>query len=323
MGRIYTPSTLSSISQRILRPIQINIDMGACIQSLMDDVDSSFLKSKIASLSKRRTYLIAGVLTILAFRSVGGYDRRRISHAAQGLALLNLSGSVFDDLFDDYLMVGLIDGGIENSALLCSGTNIITRSITEIARACEDLTPQKREEVFRMIERGISLITESFQFQIRNLGEIDMSEDEYIEHICKKGGGTFGKLACEIGAIMGEANDNIVNDLGDFGLNFGAAMQAFDHKQQVIEDVKYGFYYPPTSQAIDWDETIARALGDPPIDDSTLELILNDEIITEIRKNFKNVINKLLDDSIESLRNIPDSEIKDLMVEMTQIPRRL
>jgi len=313
----------STISKRILKPLYVDIKMEEYIQSIIDNVDSPLLKSKIAFYGSKRTYLLNGILTILAYRTVGGEDKKRIMHAARGISLFSLSGSAFDDVLDDYIQSGLKDKGIDNSATLCSSVALITHGITEIARACEDLTPDRREKIFRYIEKETSSAIDGFQFQIRSLGEMDINENEYIEYICKKCCGAFAKLSMEIGAILGGADDRIAEFLGNFAMNFASAVLVYDHMKEAYYDFKYGFYYPPVLQALKWNEATVRALKNPPVDDVVIDMIVNDEVEKQIRINYERVINKLLDDAISYLEKIEDSEAKDIMLIMVHILREL
>jgi len=314
----------STISKRILKPLYVDIKIEEYIQSMIDNVDSPILKSKIAFYGNKKTYLLAGILAVLAYKAVGGGGQKDIIHAARGVSLFSLSGSSFDDVFDDYIEAGLKDSGIDNSATLGSSMLIITHGITEIARACEDLTSDKRERIFRIVEKGLSSAIDGFQFQNRNRGEVDVSENEYVEYICKRACGAWAKIGSEIGAILGGGEDKIVRALGNFATNFAAALLVYDHMKETYDDFRYGFYYPPVLQALKWEEVTVKALKNPPIDDVIIDMmIVDDNMQRQIRANFKKIIDKLLDDAIKDLENIADSEAKDMMFRMAYILREL
>jgi len=313
----------STISKRILKPLYVDIKIDEYIQSIIDDVDSPLLKSKIAFYGKKKTYLLNGIVTVLAYKIVGGEDPERIVHGSRGTSLFSLSGSAFDDLFDEYIMTGLKDGGTDNSATLCSSMIILTHGITEISRACEGLPLEMRNKIFGIIEKCLSSATEGFQFQNRNRREVDIHENEYIEYVCKKASGSWGRIGATIGAVLGGGDDETVNALGNFGMNYAAAIQAFDHSHEVYEDTKYGFYYPPVLQALKWNPTTIEALKNPPIDDVVLDMIFDDTVQKRVKENYSRIINRLLDDATRDLTVIPYSESKDLLLGMVYILRKL
>jgi len=314
----------STISKGILKPLHVDLKfLDDYIQFVIEDVEDLLLKAKIISYASKKAYRLPGTLAILAYKAVGGEVEERIIHGARGTSLFSMSGAAFDDVFDDYVEVGLKSDGIENSTTLCAAMISMTYAVTEVARACKDLEMSACEKIFRILENGLSSATYGFQYQNRNRGKIDMSEREFIEYVCKKGGGEWGKIGSQIGAILGGANDELVTVLGNFAQNLVAALLVYDDMGEMIDDAKYGFYHPPLLKALNWNETVVEALSNPPIDDVILDLIIDEKTIRHANRNFKNIIGKLLNDASNNLRDIPDSEAKDAMLAMVDIAREL
>jgi len=312
----------SAISNVILKPLDVDLGMVEYIQLMIDDVEMPLLKSKLVFYRNKKLYLLIGALAALAYKAVGGNDQKSITSAARGVALVTLSGSTFDDVFDDFVEVGLVDQGADNSATLSVAVAMITHGILEIARACEDLTLDKRERIFRTVEQGVATTIDGFQFQNAKRGQTDMSEDEYVEFLCRKACGAWAEIGAKVGAMLGEADDKTVRALGNFAVNFAAALQVFDHMQEIRSDFKYGFYYPPVMLALRPSPIVTEALKNPPIDDSVMDSIFDDEVERHISSNFKRIINELLDAADENLKAIRDSEAKDAMLELVRTLRQ-
>jgi len=308
----------SELSKIVLRPTQIDLRIDEYIQSIADNVENFRIKSKIDHYCKKKTFLIPGFLAILAYKAVGGGDPERIFHGSRGVSLLGLSASAFDDLFDDFIEKGVVDRGVENSVTMCSGVIFLTHSITEIMRACEGCTKEKRRAILKAVENCTISACDGFQIQIKNRGRIDIDYKEYIDFL-RKSSGEFGKLGSKVGALLGGGVNGEVDVLGEFGMNILSAIQVYDDAYEARESAKHGFYTPPILHAIKWSETVKRALNNPPVDDVILDTIMDEKNIKKAKKNFEEVIVKFLDDTNENLKRIRECEAKDLMLELVRL----
>jgi octaprenyl-diphosphate synthase len=70
-------------------------------------------------------------------------------------------------------------------------------------------------------------MTEGELLQLQLLGRTDISEIDYLDVLQRKTAYLFS-ACCEVGAILGDANDEQRTALRDFGLNLGTAFQLTD-----------------------------------------------------------------------------------------------
>jgi octaprenyl-diphosphate synthase len=70
-------------------------------------------------------------------------------------------------------------------------------------------------------------MTEGELLQLTLLGRTDISEDQYFDVIARKTAYLFS-ACCEIGALLGGADETAQNTLRDYGMNLGIAFQLVD-----------------------------------------------------------------------------------------------
>src|SRR5436189_2665790 len=70
-------------------------------------------------------------------------------------------------------------------------------------------------------------MTEGELLQLTTLGRADPSEEQYFDILLRKTAYLFS-ACCEIGAILGGADERAQQALRDYGLNLGAAFQLID-----------------------------------------------------------------------------------------------
>jgi octaprenyl-diphosphate synthase len=70
-------------------------------------------------------------------------------------------------------------------------------------------------------------MTEGELLQLTTLGRCDVSEELYFDILLRKTAYLFS-ACCEIGALLGNADDQVRRALADYGLNLGAAFQLVD-----------------------------------------------------------------------------------------------
>src|SRR5262249_57678462 len=70
-------------------------------------------------------------------------------------------------------------------------------------------------------------MTEGELLQLTLLGRTDISEEQYFDVIARKTAYLFS-ACCEIGALLGGADEAAQNTLPDYGINLGIAFQLVD-----------------------------------------------------------------------------------------------
>lgn len=91
---------------------------------------------------------------------------------------------------------------------------------------------------FRLIEEFVELcrsLAEGVMLEIRNTGNLDVSEDDYFRTITLKTAIFFSTVA-RVGGYLGGASEEEEKEFSDFGLNFGLAFQLSDDLLDLFAD---------------------------------------------------------------------------------------
>jgi octaprenyl-diphosphate synthase len=163
-------------------------------------------------------------LTILANYAVGGNGGRYNSiRMATVMEFLHTATLVHDDIIDsaetrrDRPTVNAIYGN--ETAVLMGDWLYMSAFETSLA--------ERSLPILDILTAVTRKMTEGELLQLDLLGRSDVSEPTYLDVLERKTAYLFS-ACCEVGAIMGEANETQRTALRDFGLNLGTAFQLTD-----------------------------------------------------------------------------------------------
>jgi octaprenyl-diphosphate synthase len=163
-------------------------------------------------------------LTILANYAVGGNGGRYNSiRMATVMEFLHTATLVHDDIIDsaetrrDRPTVNAVYGN--ETAVLMGDWLYMSAFETSLA--------ERSLPILDILTAVTRKMTEGELLQLDLLGRTDVSESAYLEVLQRKTSYLFS-ACCEVGAILGEANDTLRTALRDFGLNLGTAFQLTD-----------------------------------------------------------------------------------------------
>jgi octaprenyl-diphosphate synthase len=163
-------------------------------------------------------------LTILSNYAVGGDGARYNSiRMATVMEFLHTATLVHDDIIDDSdtrrnrPTINSIFGN--ETAVLMGDWLYMSAFETSLA--------ERSLEILDILTAVTRKMTEGELLQLTTLGEIDISEDQYLDILTRKTAYLFS-ACCEVGAILGGASKTQQNALRDYGLNLGMAFQLTD-----------------------------------------------------------------------------------------------
>ena len=163
-------------------------------------------------------------LTILANYAVGGNGGRYNSiRMATVMELLHTATLVHDDIIDsaetrrDRPTVNAVYGN--ETAVLMGDWLYMSAFETSLA--------ERSLPILDILTAVTRKMTEGDLLQLDLLGRTDVSEPAYLDVLERKTAYLFS-ACCEVGAILGEANETQRSALRDFGLNLGTAFQLTD-----------------------------------------------------------------------------------------------
>jgi octaprenyl-diphosphate synthase len=163
-------------------------------------------------------------LTILADYAVGGDGSRYNSiRMATVMEFLHTATLVHDDIIDsadtrrNRPTVNTLYGN--ETAVLMGDWLYMSAFETSLA--------ERSLPILDILTRVTRKMTEGELLQLTTLGKTDISEQHYLDIIQRKTAFLFS-ACCEVGAILGGANEAEQRALADYGMNLGMAFQLTD-----------------------------------------------------------------------------------------------
>ena len=299
----------------------------------VNEVINRAVQSDVALISQIGTYIISAggkrlrpIMTILAGRSVG-YDNEKLYSLAAMVEFIHTSTLLHDDVVDESdLRRGrkTANNLFGNAAAVLVGDFLYTR-------AFQLMVGSGSMRILEVMADATNIIAEGEVMQLMNIGNTDITEEEYIQVIQYKTAKLF-EAAAQVGSILGNAPPECEQALKDYGMYVGTAFQ-------IIDDVLD--YSGET-------EEIGKNVGDDLAEGKpTLPLIYlmrqgSEQVANEVRLAVENAdrsyfakiheyvvrsdalaysigaARKAVDCAITALDALPDSEAKEAMIRLAQ-----
>jgi octaprenyl-diphosphate synthase len=163
-------------------------------------------------------------LTILSNYAVGGDGARYNSiRMATVMEFLHTATLVHDDIIDN---ADTRRNQPTVNALYGNETAVLMGDWLYMS-AFETSLAERSLPILDILTRVTRKMTEGELLQLTLLGHADLSEAQYFDVLKRKTAYLFS-ASCEIGAILGEATEEQLTALRDYGLNLGTAFQLID-----------------------------------------------------------------------------------------------
>ncbi len=198
------------------------------------------LKSNEPLLTEIASYIIRSggkrirpVITLLAFYAAGGKEPSEAIEFASAIELIHNATLVHDDINDG----GTFRRGMESAYKKFGvGTSLVAGDYL-FARGFE-IGGRFSDKVVRVTARACVNLAEGEIRQMRNLRNVDLSAEEYIDTVIMKTAIPMSS-GPEVGAILGGGTDAQVEAIANYGVNLGICFQIIDDILDVIgtEDV--------------------------------------------------------------------------------------
>lgn len=163
-------------------------------------------------------------LTILANYAVGGDGSRYNSiRMATVMEFLHTATLVHDDIIDS---ADTRRSRPTVNALYGNETAVLMGDWLYMS-AFETSLAERSLPILDILTRVTRKMTEGELLQLTTLGKTDISEQQYLDIMQRKTAFLFS-ACCEVGAILGGANESEQKALSDYGMNLGMAFQLTD-----------------------------------------------------------------------------------------------
>ena len=204
------------------------------IGSELEQVEAEFerqAKSNVQVISYLGDYLRASggkrvrpALTILANYAVGGDGSRyNCIRMATVMEFLHTATLVHDDIIDE------ADTRRNRPTVnaLCGNETAVLMGDWLYMSAFETSLAERSLEILDILTRVTRKMTEGELLQLTTLARSDVSEEQYLDVLRRKTAYLFS-ASCEIGSILGNADDDQQTALREYGMNLGTAFQLID-----------------------------------------------------------------------------------------------
>jgi geranylgeranyl pyrophosphate synthase len=185
-----------------------------------------------------------------------------------------------------------------------------------------------RHRDFRIIELFVDmcrLLAEGVMLEIRHTGDLELSEEQYLEIISKKTA-MFFSYASLIGGYIGGADPELEAELAEFGLNFGLAFQVSDDLLDIFadpdatgkprgSDIRSGIYTCPVIYALkesrEFSERYQSILESGNLTASQIDEIAIELEAAGAKKYAQDMVQSFGEKALSHLDNLPSGPASD------------
>lgn len=187
------------------------------------------VQSEVALISQIGTYIISAggkrlrpIITILAGKALG-YDDQKLYSLAAMVEFIHTSTLLHDDVVDESdLRRGrkTANNLFGNAAAVLVGDFLYTR-------AFQLMVGSGNMRILEVMADATNIIAEGEVMQLMNIGNVEITESEYLQVIQYKTAKLF-EAAAQVGAILAGATEAQEKALKDYGMYVGTAFQIID-----------------------------------------------------------------------------------------------
>ena len=308
---------------------------------------NKLLKAELESLDKQlktRSRTKVEMINIMSDHiiSSGGKRLRPITLLLSAYSVNNQLESVIIDssvvvefihaatlLHDDVVDMSDIRHNIDTAHTIWGNKGAVLVGDFLYSRAFEIIVEINNPLVYETLAHTTNIIAQGEVMQLMNIGNIDISENLYMDIIFRKTSILF-QASMKIGAILNNGTDKEIQSLAAFGLHFGNAYQMrndyldyFGNSEStgknIIEDLIEGKATLPIIHAIqNASEADKKVIKNSfkQADQSVADIIIN--ILRKYNADIfmDNKIEEQTQNAINSLDQIKSSEYKDKLIEL-------
>jgi octaprenyl-diphosphate synthase len=232
-------------------------------------------------------------------------------------------------LHDDVVDMSDIRHNIDTAHTIWGNKGAVLVGDFLYSRAFEIIVEINSSLVYETLAQTTNIIAQGEVMQLMNIGNIDISENLYMDIIFRKTSILF-QASMKIGAILNKGTDKEIHSLAAFGLHFGNAYQMrndyldyFGNSEatgkNIIEDLIEGKATLPIIHAMqnasEADQDIIKS-SFKQADHSVADTII--DILRKYEANIfmDNKIEEQTKNAIDSLDQIKSSKYKDKLIEL-------
>jgi len=219
-------------------------DINNEIKSTLSSIGPTDLQEASIYLTKAGGKMLRPALTILVSEAVGGNIESSIK-AGAAIELIHTFSLIHDDIMDkDDMRRGKpsVHKVWGESVAILAGDTLFSKAYELIINSKDEIDSSNPEECLDRVNKTLSVVADACvkicEGQAQDMGfegNFDVDEAEYMDMIFKKTGALIA-AATKSGAIMGGADDKIIEAMYDYGKLIGLAFQIQDDYLDLVSD---------------------------------------------------------------------------------------
>ncbi|WP_293761778.1 octaprenyl diphosphate synthase [uncultured Aquitalea sp.] len=300
----------------------------------VDRVIRSRLHSDVVLIRQVAEYIISAggkrlrpALTLLAGRALG-YSGEHLYELAAMIEFIHTATLLHDDVVDESDMRR---GRETANALFGNAASVLVGDFL-YTRAFQMMVTTRNMDILEVMAGATNIIAEGEVLQLLNIGNTDVTEEQYLQVIQYKTAKLF-EAAARVGALIADGSPAQVQALADYGMYLGTAFQIIDDVLDYSGDA----------------DTIGKSLGDDLAEGKpTLPLIytmrqgdaaastaVREALEHASRDRFHDVLAavqscgaldyarneavKAAEKAVAAIAHLPETEVKQALIELARI----
>lgn len=208
------------------------------IEENLGNIEPQDLQDASIYLTKAGGKMLRPALTLIVADAVGGNKEDAVKTAA-AIELIHTFSLIHDDIMDDDDMrrgKPSVHKVWDGPTAILAGDTLFSKAFAMIvASKDDDVNPAYVANALATISDACVKLCEGQASDMGFEGDFNVKEEEYSEMIFKKTGALIA-AATKAGAIMGGANQEVVDAMYDYGRLIGQAFQIQDDYLDVVSD---------------------------------------------------------------------------------------
>ena len=307
-------------------------DITKTIEEELSTITPDNLAEASVYLTRAGGKMLRPSLSLITAEAVGGQSANALK-AGSAIELIHTFSLIHDDIMDDDDMrrgMPSVHKVWDEPVAILAGDTLFSKAFEMvIASKEENAHPANVANALATVADACVKICEGQASDMSFEGNFDVKEDEYSEMIFKKTGALIA-AATKAGAIMGGADDDVVEALYEYGRMIGTAFQIQDDYLDVISDEK-DLGKPVGSDIAKGKMTlmVVKALAESEGEDHErlLEILKDDNCSQSMVDEAIDLFNKYgsiqyahdlalenVDGAKKALEILPDSEAKQMLI---------
>ncbi len=210
-------------------------------QIISANKDKSIISQSLRHFSKitlHNTMPVFPALIVISCKAVGGNVKQAIPFG-KAIVLITGAADLHDDVIDKSTFKGpkpTVFGKFGETAAILAGDILLAEGLTQLHNECDKLPKGQGKQIRSLISEAILEISMAETLEASLKARLDLSPNEFYDIIRLKA--VVPELTMKIGAIVGGAEQDLVEELGEFGRSYGVVSLVSDECADIFDPLE-------------------------------------------------------------------------------------